>query len=85
MKAEGGRMKSEWGGGSRLRLESNPRLWRRFWRRREKWAQLLVQIAQGRIMEEERAINLREPFHHGAVRGQLVAAFENEDRLGKRR
>ena len=56
-----------------LRLKSNPRLWRGFWRRREKWTQLLVEIAQGGIMEEERAINLREPFHHGAVRGKLVA------------
>ena len=26
-------------------------------------------------MEEERVINLREPFHHGAVRGELVATL----------
>jgi len=35
----------------------------------------LVEIAQGRIVKEERVINLREPFRHGAVRGELLATF----------
>jgi len=55
------------------RWEADARPWRRFWRRREKRAQLLVEIARGRIVDEERVINLREPFPHGAVRGELVA------------
>jgi hypothetical protein len=58
---------------TKLGLKSNPRLGRRLWGRRQKWTQLLVEIAQGGIMKKERVINLREPFHHGAVRGQLVA------------
>lgn len=42
------------------------------WGRREKRTQLLVEIAQGRIVEEEGVINLRESLLHGAVRGQFV-------------
>ena len=48
----------------------------RFWRRREKRAQLLVEIAQGRTMKEECIINLRETLHQGAVRGKFVATFD---------
>src|SRR6266446_6714367 len=47
----------------------------RFWRRCEKWTQLLVEIAQCRIMEEECVINLREPLHDGAVRDKRVATL----------
>jgi hypothetical protein len=47
----------------------------RFLRRREERAQLLVEIAQRRIMEEECVINLREPLHEGIVRRQLITTF----------
>lgn len=61
-------------------LKADPGLFWRFWRRHEKWAQFLVKIAQGGIMEEERVVNLREPFLHGAVRRELVATlYEGAD------
>jgi len=46
--------------------ESDTRLGRSGWRR-EKGTELLIEIAQGRIVEEEGFINMREPFLHGVV------------------
>jgi hypothetical protein len=54
--------------------KSDARLWRHRWGREER-AQLLIEIAEGGIMEEERVINLGETFQKGAVRSQFVAAF----------
>jgi hypothetical protein len=57
-----------------LRIESDPGFFR-FGRRREKRAQLLIEIAENLVVEEKGVVDLRQPFQDGGVCREFLPDF----------